>query len=432
MRENNKNRLPFKPPFFYGWVIVAIAAMSVFFSGPGQTYSISIFIAAYLDHFGWSSTLVSTMYLFATLFAGLLLFLVGRLVDKYGQRRMTVTVAALLGVACIFNAFLIGPTMLFIGFFMLRLFGQGSLTLIPGTLIPQWFVGKRGRAMSLLAFGSFMSAAALPPFNAWLIDQMGWQASWLIWAGLLLVIFLPTAFVLVRNRPEDVGLLPDNLSKEDLKRNDVSKTSIHEEAWTVKEAMKTKQFWLLLFCVAVPAMVNTGIVFHFVPIMAESDIGITEAAFILSIMAIVSFPITFIAGFIVERIKVNYIIAIAFLGQIGIMGMLVVTDSYSAAILFGVARGIVGGFEAISLGIIWPNYFGRANIGSIKGVSSTVMVVGSAFGPLPFALAYDQFGSYQEILVMMMIFPLIGMFFALISQKPKKEMDIVQKKVSSF
>lgn len=423
-------QLPVNPPFYYGWIIVFMSALAIFFSGPGQTYSISIFIDAYLSYFGWSSTLISTMYLFATLLAGFLLFIVGRLVDKFGQRRMTVIVATLLAVACLFNSFILGPTMLFIGFFMLRLFGQGSMTLIPGTLIPQWFVNKRGRALSFMAFGSFLSAAALPPFNAWLIDQVGWQVSWLVWASLMMFIFVPLAFIFIRNRPEDVGLHPDNLSDDEVSEKGSKTSSIYEEAWTVKEAMRTKEFWLLLFCVAVPSMVNTGIVFHFVPILAESGIGRTHAAFILSIMAIVAFPITFLAGFIVERVKANYVLGLAFLGQIGIMVLLVQTDSYTAAILFGVARGLVGGFEAISLGIIFPNYFGRANIGSIKGVSATIMVIGSAFGPLPFALAYDRFGSYQEIISMMMVFPLIGAVFAFISRKPVKKTNKLKMQAS--
>lgn len=420
MVKENKNP-PIKVPFYYGWMIVFLAALTIFFAGPGQTYSISIFIDAYLSHFGWSSTLISTMYLFATLLAGFLVFIVGRLIDKYGQRQMTVVAGSLLGIACIFNSFIIGPTMLFFGFFMLRLFGQGALTLIPSTLVPQWFVGRRGRALSFMTFGSFLSAAALPPFNAWLIDRVGWQTSWQIWAGLLLFLFVPTAFFLIRNKPEDLGLLPDNLKQEEDDDTALSKSTIYEEAWTVKEAMRTKQFWLLLFCVGVPSMVNTGIVFHFVPILAGSNIGRTEAAFVLSIMAMIAFPITFLAGFIVERVKVNYILALSFLGQIGIMMMLIQTNSYPTAILFGIARGIVGGFEAISLGIVWPNFFGRANIGSIKGVAATIMVIGSAFGPLPFALAYDRFGSYQEILYVMMVFPFLAMIFAFFSRKPVKK-----------
>ncbi|WP_209124873.1 MFS transporter [Alkalihalobacillus sp. BA299] len=279
-------------------------------------------------------------------------------------------------------------------------------------------------------FGSFLSAAALPPFNAWLIDQVGWQMSWLVWAVLLIAIFVPLAFIFIRNKPEDVGLFPDNLTEKEISQYSSKHSTIFEETWTVKEAMRTKEFYLLLFCVATASMVNTGIIFHFVPILSESGIGRTQAAFILSIMAMVSFPITFLAGFVVERIKVNYVLAFVFLGQIGIMMMLIFTESYGAAILFGIARGIVGGFEVISLGIIWPNYFGRANIGSIKGVSATIMVIGSALGPLPFALAYDRFASYHEILYIMMIFPLLAMFFAIISKKPVKDNSKLNEQAS--
>lgn len=105
--------------------------------------------------------------------AGFLLFIVGRMVDKFGPRYMTVGIGFMLALACLFNSFIMGPIMLFFGFFMLRLLGQGSMTLIPGTLVPQWFVRKRGRALSLMAIGGFLGSAAIPPFNAWLIGTWG-------------------------------------------------------------------------------------------------------------------------------------------------------------------------------------------------------------------------------------------------------------------
>jgi len=119
------NTPPVQTPFFYGWVIVLIAALGMFFSGPGQTFTMSVFIDAYIRDFGWSRSLISSLYSFATLLSGLILFSVGRLVDRYGQRIMMTAVAALLGLACLWNSFITGPIMLFIGFFMLRLFGQG-------------------------------------------------------------------------------------------------------------------------------------------------------------------------------------------------------------------------------------------------------------------------------------------------------------------
>ena len=108
-------------PFYYGWVIVFISACGIFFSGPGQTYSNAVFIDSYIRDFGWSRSFVSGIYSVATLFSGLLLLLVGRAIDRYGQRRMSVLISALLAVACLWNSFITGSVMLFIGFFLIRL-----------------------------------------------------------------------------------------------------------------------------------------------------------------------------------------------------------------------------------------------------------------------------------------------------------------------
>jgi sugar phosphate permease len=424
--NRSSSSLPIHTRFYYGWIIVAISAMSLFFSGPGQTYSISVFIEYYIEDFGWSRSLVSSLYSLATLVAGLLLFLVGRFVDKFGQRYMSAVIAILLAIACLLNSFIAGPVMLFIGFFMLRLFGQGSMTLLPGTLVPQWFIQLRGRALSFMALGGFISSFTLPLVNNWLITTWGWPVAWRVWAILLACFFAPLALYFIRNKPEDVGLLPDNdQADDDLEEEQQSEGSdrqrIEEVSWTLKEAMKVRAFWFILFCVSIPAMVNTGLVFHLVSILGESDINRSTSALVLSLMALVSFPITFIAGFVLERVKVHYVLAASFLGQIVVMIILLYTQSIQMAILFGVVRGLVGGFEAISLGIIWPNYFGREHLGSIKGLAMTTMVIGSAFGPLPFGVAYDMFGGYNEIIIFMMLFPLLGMIASFTSPAPEKK-----------
>ena len=178
-------------PFYYGWVIVFIGAMGVFFSGPGQTYSNSAFIDPYIHDFGWSRSYISGMYSVATVCAGFLLVFVGRFVDRFGQRSMMVIIGTLLGVACFFNSVIINAWMLMIGFFLIRLLGQGSMSLIPNTLVPQWFVQKRGRAMSFLAIGGFASSALFPIVNTWMIESWSWQATWRFWGFMLLFIFVP-------------------------------------------------------------------------------------------------------------------------------------------------------------------------------------------------------------------------------------------------
>jgi predicted MFS family arabinose efflux permease len=90
------------------------------------------------------------------------------------------------------------------------------------------------------------------------------------------------------------------------------------------------------------------------------------------------------------------------------------------AIGYGVLWGIIGGLERITITIIYPDYFRKEHIGSIKGLAMTVMVIGSAFGPLPFGIAYDLFGGYQEILLLSLFLPVLGFIFSLVSPKPIK------------
>jgi MFS family permease len=415
---------PFKTNFYYGWVIVFIAGLGVFFSGPGQTYSVSVFIDSYIKDFGWSRSHVSAVYSLATLAAGICMFFVGRFVDKWGQRKMSVIVGIGLALASFWNSMVVNTAMLFIGFFLIRVLGQGSMSLIPNTLVPQWFITKRGKAMSLMAIGGFASSAALPPLNAWLVATWGWSFSWKVWGVLLLVIFVPLAYILIRNKPEDIGEYPDGVKPE--WTNDPSgpnKTSnpFEEVNWTVQEAVKTRAYWLLLFCVGIPALVNTGLTFHLISIFKTNGISPGIAALVLSLMALIGFPVTLIAGPLLDRVKVQYVLAGIFAGEIIFILVLLAADQTAIAIAFGVLWGISGGFERITLNYVWPSFFGRQSLGSIKGSAMTVTVLGSALGPLPFGLAYDYFAGYEEILLMSIILPVLGMAAAFLAKKPEKE-----------
>ncbi|MBT2644357.1 MFS transporter [Bacillus sp. ISL-41] len=416
---------PFKTNFYYGWVIVFIAGLGVFFSGPGQTYSVSVFIDSYIKDFGWSRSHVSAVYSLATLAAGICMFFVGRFVDKWGQRKMSVIVGIGLALASFWNSMVVNTAMLFIGFFLIRVLGQGSMSLIPNTLVPQWFITKRGKAMSLMAIGGFASSAALPPLNAWLVATWGWSFSWKVWGVLLLVIFVPLAYILIRNKPEDIGEYPDGVKPEwtnDPSDSNRTSNPFEEVNWTVQEAVKTRAYWLLLFCVGIPALVNTGLTFHLISIFKTNGISPGIAALVLSLMALIGFPVTLIAGPLLDRVKVQYVLAGIFAGEIIFILVLLAADQTAIAIAFGVLWGISGGFERITLNYVWPSFFGRQSLGSIKGSAMTVTVLGSALGPLPFGLAYDYFAGYQEILLMSIILPVLGMAAALLAKKPEKEL----------
>ncbi|MFD2627830.1 MFS transporter [Oceanobacillus kapialis] len=401
-----------------------IAGLGVFFSGPGQTYSNSAFIDAYIADFGWSRSEVSGIYSAATLVAGLIMMFVGRFIDRFGPRFMMVTIGTIFAIACFWNSVVSSIWMLAIGFFLIRLLGQGSMSLIPNTLVAQWFIKKRGFAFSLMTLGSFLSAMLFPIVNTWLINTWDWRFAWQFWGILLLVIFVPIALFGVRNKPEDVGLEPDGFGA---KKGQPSKpilgaTSVQAatEDWTLQEARRTRAFWAILVCVGIPAMVNTGITFHIISIFGSNELSPAVAAMVLSLMAVVGIPMSFVSGFITDRIPTNYLLTAIFIIEIMLLLMLLVTNNFFMAVLFGTVWGIANGLERIALNVIWPNYFGRKYIGSINGVGVTVVVIGSSLGPLPFGVGYDFFHNYTLVLLLTIIFPAIGVISSLVAKKPDK------------
>lgn len=410
-----------KSAHFYGWTIVGIAAVCMFFSGVGQTFALSIFINSYVKDFGWSRSLVSGYYSVATMGAGLLLPLVGRTIDKGGHRKLITVVSTLLGMACLWMSFVTMPVMLFVGFLFLRLFGQGSMMLIPSTLVPQWFARNRGKALSFMAVGGVAGAGVLPPLNNWLVTSFGLSITWRIWAALLMGVMAPLGWYLVRNQPEEIGEVPDGRGSASLVRDDpkyMNRIPTSEVSWTLKEAMATRAFWFMLFCMVVSAMVNTGITFHIVSIMATKGHSSAFAAMILSIAALVQFPLTFLAGYVVDRVKVHYVKSISFVFLLAAMAMLLTSESRYALILFALVHGVFAVVDTVSTGVLWPNYFGRQHLGSIRSIAITAMVIGSALGPLPFGYAYDRFQGYTEILLFMMVFPVLAIVAAFLSPVP--------------
>jgi MFS family permease len=204
--------------FFYGWLIVLISALTAFFSAPGQTYFISGFIEFYIEAFDLTRTTVSQYYSLATLSAGLMLPFVGRFIDNHGERRLTLVIATLLSLVCIFTGLMFSPFLLIISFFLLRLLGQGSMTLLSNVVVPKWFYKKRGFALSMITVGSVVGSIFIPPLNTLISLKFGWRMSWYIWSALIAFIFIPIVYLFLINKPEDVGLLIDDEGVEDQER----------------------------------------------------------------------------------------------------------------------------------------------------------------------------------------------------------------------
>lgn len=363
--------------------------------------------------------MVSTMYSLGTLTAGLLMGFMGTLFDRKGHRIMTTLVVIGLSLACVWMSVVLDPVMLLGGFFLIRLFGQGSMGLSSMTLPLHWFVRRRGFVLSLVSLGGVLSSALFPPLNTWLIHSLGWTEGWRVWALLLGVIMTPIAYLFIRNRPEDVGLSPDTLQPVDSVRPDGAPLK-EDEWWTLRESLATRSFWLLLFCSAIPSAILTALTFHHVSIMSQLGLSVELAAMILSSQALVRLPTMFLAGYVVDRVNPRLLMtlnqSVLFIG----ICILYLASGVTAALVYSVVIGVMLGFHIVVSGVIWPYYYGRRSLASIRGVTMMVGVISSAVGPLPFGLAFDILGGYHEILGAALIFPALGVIAAFFARKPNK------------
>ena len=410
-----------RPRFFYGWVVLGVSALAMFISGPGQTYVASVFIIPIMEETGWSFTLMSGLYTAGSLTAAAAMLLVGRLFDRHGARKMFVAIGLLFGLAALGMSWISHPIHLFIGFAMLRTLGQGSLTFTATTLVSLWFVRFRGRAMALSSLGGVAGQAAIPPLVYLLIDNLGWRNTWIVLAVCVWVVFVPPAMLLTRRSPESIGLLPDGETPRPQSDADsTARQAPKEDVWTLPEAVRTRTFWLLMLAVSSNSLVTTGLTFQHVSFMGSKGLDAGAASVVFTVLAIATLAGSFVSGFLVDRLPnrallvgSQAILAIAMLWTFLI-------DSSWQAMVYGAILGFGNGLHMTLSAVIWPNYFGRRNLGSIRGAATTAMIGFAAVGPLPFGLIFGLTQRYDMAVLVFLVLPFTSAVAAVMAAPPRK------------
>jgi MFS family permease len=404
---------------FYGWVVVAVAALVMFASGPGQSHMFSVFIMPISQSLGITQTAVASAYAVATLAAAFGLPYLGRLIDRFGARRVLLTVATLLGAAAIGFGQVIGVVTLALGFAALRFLGQGSLMLGGANLVAQWFSTRRGFALSLMSLGFSASVAAHPPLAQWLIDTVGWRAAW-TWLGLSTwLLLLPALYLLVQNKPEDVGLEPDGAPGDGAAGVSAARRQSAEVGLTAGQALRTGAFWIIAISLATLSMLVTGLFFHQVSIFASLGLSPQLAASIFPISALTAVVAMPAIGRVLDRVPTRPVFAAAMLMMSLVMVTLTFVGGLASAVVYAVVFGIANAGIHTHMTFLWPRYFGRRHLGSIQGTASTIAVVGASLGPLPFGVAYDLFGSYIGALWLFALQPVLCAGLILMMRPPK-------------
>jgi MFS transporter, OFA family, oxalate/formate antiporter len=413
-----------KSPVYYGWVILAAGTLGLIMTSPGQTYVNSIFIDHFIRDLDISRSLVSTLYLFGTLTASLALPWVGRQVDQRGQRLMAVAISVAFGLACLYMGFIRNALMLLIGFTLLRMLGQGSLSLVSTNIINQWWVRRRGPLLGLSGVAmALLGVGAFPNVVNWLIPLLGWRMTYGVLGVVLLLVMAPVAWLFFRNRPEEYGLLPDGLRSEPHPTGLTATppaTPLVEEHWTVREAMRTPVFWVFLAGLASISMLGTGMQFHIVSIFADNGLTPAMAAASYVPIAVTSAALNLASGILVDRIRLRVMMALALLLQALSLWMVAFLGTAALALAFGIVIGATTGLMRTVSTVAWAKYYGRRHLGSISGVTSTVLVAASALGPLPMGVARDWLGTYTTTLNVLAVIPLALAVASLFVDRPAR------------
>ncbi len=380
-------------PFYYGWLMVPVAVIASAVTGVGQTYGVSVFNPSLLDSLGISLTVLSGTYMVGTLLASLPQSFIGSLMDRFGIKKTMIGVVILLGGACIFFAQVNSLVTLLLGFFLLRLLGQGGLSLLSGNIAAMWFREKLGTVTGFISSGFSVSMAIIPAFFLYLINLKGWRTAY-TWLGFLVwLIMLPMLLLVFKNNPEEVG--------QDLDGGPVEKKEIPGQqgnslySFTVKEARKTPAYWIMMINSALWAMIVTAVFFNLLSIFDSLGISHGVAAATYTTYAAASLVTQLLLGPTADRGSLQYMLlgCMAFLAA----GIAVLTFSsspvlaHSYAVLIGISTGLI----SIVGGTLFARYYGQANLGKLRGGVLTAQVAGSSLGPFITGVIYDLTGSFQ-------------------------------------
>jgi MFS family permease len=414
------SRLVNHSPVFYGWVILVVSTLGIIMTAPGQTYAVSIFIEYFIADLGISRSMVSTLYTVGTLVGSFALPVVGRQIDRRGPRLVMTLIVLFFGLACIYMGFVVNALMLGLGFVLVRMLGQGSLGLVSNNVINQWWVHRRGTMMGISGLVvALLGVGAFPGLINWLIPVYGWQTTYVLLGLLLLVGFAPLVLTFVRDQPEQYGLQPDGFILNTADEATL-KINANEEHWTLPAARRTLAFWVMALGIASIAMLGTGLFFHMVSIFKDNGLDSTTAAWVYVPIALTTAVVNLGSGVLVDRIAVRILLALALFLQTTSLLLAQVLEGAEMAFLYGVILGATMGLMGMVNSVGWAKYFGRQHLGSITGVTTTILILGSALGPMPFGIARDWLGSYNWALTIAALIPLALGIASLLVKQPKK------------
>lgn len=397
-------------PFYYGWVVFAIAASTSYAARPLMSVAVlSVFMVPMTDAFGWSRALFAGAVSLGGVCAVVISPLVGRLIDRYGSGWMISATSAVAG-ACAVGLSAISQAWAFYTLYVPgRMVFASPLELATSTAISNWFIRRRSFALALLGVTQGTGLALMPLVAQQLITGWGWRSAWALLGLFTMATGIVPAVLLMARRPEDMSLEPDPAHTRPRQAEavaprrapDGSQTSdVHprpERQFTLGQALRTRAFWVLAVFSATGFMVQAGVSLHQVGHYIRQGLPGPAAAIMASVFALAQVPGGLLWSATTRRIPVRFVLAISGLCvALGAVGTALSSTLAWGILSAGVIGGGVGGLHLL-LRLAWADYYGRQHLGTIRGITLPMQIGGQAVGPITAGLVFDASGSYHMV-----------------------------------
>ena len=412
---------------FYGWWMVFISGAVMVISTTPMFHAMGLWFVALENTFGWSRTQLSLAFAFTRIEGGILGPIEGYLTDRFGTRRLVMIGMTIMGIGWLLFSQVQELWMFYLVYIFIAL-GQGLGSWLPlMTMLNNWFSRKRARAMGFSNSTSRLGSLLLIPAIAWAIDpdfdRLGWRVTVVLIGVSILIVALPLS-TLIRNRPEDYGLLPDGDKPYDATSADGELPSANaatppQTDFTWRQALRTPAFWLISIGHGFTSMVLIAMMAHLAPMMTDREYTLQTASFVITAYTVVSMLFQIVGGFVGDRVPKRFALFVftwiqasgVFLLTFGPANLIV---AFGFALLFGIG---FGGRNPLTVSIR-GEYFGRKSFGMIMGLSQVPMNVLLLSAPVFAGVVRDITGEYTLAFGVLAALNMLGGVLFLFATRP--------------
>ena len=383
--------------------VILFGFIFTFFSSFGQSFFLGLFNSSIRDALSITHGQFGTIYASATLLSSLVIIWVGKKIDDIDVFKFGTFVTLLLSFSCYFFSKVSSVTFLFIAIFLMRFSGQGLMSHTATTTISRYFTKSRGKALSTGWFGLSTAEFILPVFIIYLLTFMEWRSIWIYIS--FVILFLPIiSYLLIKNIKLDSREIDNNKNNRNIKIKN----------WKRIEVIKDYRFYIVCANMLAMPWIATGIFVYQSFILSSKNWGpyvIAQSFMAYSVLSVITL---FIAGFLIDKFSSRKLLIYMNLPFLLSLFLIIVFDNSVVSFLFLGLIGISNGLANVLGSSTWAEVYGVKHIGSIKALTTALMVFSTAFGTAVFGLLIDKGFSIEQISMISgtyIFLALIALFF---------------------